>query len=179
MTLFSHLSRTGRLPPDGGASRAYGQDALSQNAPGRYALVHLAGSRNAPPVADPIHEDADRASRAFGLRVRKLRVREGLSQDGLAHTSGIHFTSIGRIEWGGREPRLTTIQSHRRRIGPWGGLRARSTRVSTPDNGLRRAACLGERAVFLTTSVIKPRASRPFSRRDRLPRVCRDPTYHH
>jgi len=60
-------------------------------------------------VADPIHEDTDRASRAFGLRVRKLRVREGLSQDGLAHTSGIHVTSIGRIERGGREPRLTTI----------------------------------------------------------------------
>lgn len=60
-------------------------------------------------MADPIHEDADRASRAFGLRVRKLRVREGLSQDGLAHTSGIHVTSIGRIERGGREPRLTTI----------------------------------------------------------------------
>jgi transcriptional regulator with XRE-family HTH domain len=60
-------------------------------------------------VADPIHEDADRASRAFGLRVRKLRMREGLSQDGLAHGSGIHVTSIGRIERGGREPRLTTI----------------------------------------------------------------------
>jgi transcriptional regulator with XRE-family HTH domain len=27
----------------------------------------------------------------------------------LAHSSGIHSTSIGRIERGGREPRLTTI----------------------------------------------------------------------
>jgi DNA-binding XRE family transcriptional regulator len=67
------------------------------------------GAATLPRVADPIHDDADRASRAFGLRVRKLRVREGLSQDGLAHTSGIHVTSIGRIERGGREPRLTTI----------------------------------------------------------------------
>jgi DNA-binding XRE family transcriptional regulator len=76
---------------------------------GHYALVQSAGSRNAPPVAVPIYEDPDRASKAFGRRVRELRAREGLSQDGLAHTSGIHLTSIGRIERGGREPRLTTI----------------------------------------------------------------------
>lgn len=60
-------------------------------------------------MAEPLYDDPDRASRAFGRRVRELRAREGLSQDGLAHTSGIHLTSIGRIERGGREPRLTTI----------------------------------------------------------------------
>lgn len=60
-------------------------------------------------MAEPLHRDPDRASRAFGQRVRELRAREGLSQDGLAHTSGIHLTSIGRIERGGHEPRLTTI----------------------------------------------------------------------
>lgn len=76
---------------------------------GHYALVQSAESRDAPPVAVPIYEDPDRASKAFGQRVRGLRAREGLSQDGLAHTSGIHLTSIGRIERGGREPRLTTI----------------------------------------------------------------------
>jgi transcriptional regulator with XRE-family HTH domain len=41
--------------------------------------------------------------------MRELRAREGISQDGLADSSGIHSTSIGRIERGGREPRLTTI----------------------------------------------------------------------
>lgn len=41
--------------------------------------------------------------------MRELRAREGISQDGLAHASGIHSTSIGRLERGGREPRLTTI----------------------------------------------------------------------
>jgi DNA-binding XRE family transcriptional regulator len=76
---------------------------------GHYALVQSVGSRNALPVAVPIYEDPDQASKAFGRRVRELRAREGLSQDGLAHTSGIHLTSIGRIERGGREPRLTTI----------------------------------------------------------------------
>jgi DNA-binding XRE family transcriptional regulator len=76
---------------------------------GHYALVQSAGSRDAPPVAVPIYDDPDRTSKAFGQRVREPRAREGLSQDGLAHTSGIHLTSIGRIERGGREPRLTTI----------------------------------------------------------------------
>ncbi len=76
---------------------------------GHYALVQSACNGNAPLVAVPIYEDPDRASKAFGQRVRELRAREGLSQDGLAHTSGIHLTSIGRIERGGREPRLTTI----------------------------------------------------------------------
>lgn len=41
--------------------------------------------------------------------MRELRAREGISQDNLARESGIHPTSIGRIERGGREPRLTTI----------------------------------------------------------------------
>lgn len=60
-------------------------------------------------MAKPLYDDPDRASKAFGRRIRELRAREGLSQDGLAHTSGIHLTSLGRIERGGREPRLTTI----------------------------------------------------------------------
>ncbi|HEX4669229.1 MAG TPA: helix-turn-helix transcriptional regulator [Solirubrobacterales bacterium] len=60
-------------------------------------------------MAAPLYDDADLASRSFGERMRELRAREGISQDGLSHTSGIHSTSIGRIERGGREPRLTTI----------------------------------------------------------------------
>jgi transcriptional regulator with XRE-family HTH domain len=60
-------------------------------------------------MATPLYDDADRASRAFGDRMRELRAREGVSQDGLADASGMHPTSIGRIERGGREPRLTTV----------------------------------------------------------------------
>lgn len=84
---------------------------------GQYALGQSAGSRDATSMAMPIYEDPDRASKAFGQRVRELRAREGLSQDGLAHTSGIHLTSIGRIERGGREPRLTTIQKLAKGLG--------------------------------------------------------------
>lgn len=56
-----------------------------------------------------IYEDSDRLSRAFGARMRQLRTREGFSQDNLARESDIHPTSIGRLERGGREPRLSTI----------------------------------------------------------------------
>jgi DNA-binding XRE family transcriptional regulator len=84
---------------------------------GQYALVQSADSSHADLMAVPIYGDPDRASKAFGRRVRELRAREGLSQDGLAHTSGIHLTSIGRIERGGREPRLTTIQKLAKGLG--------------------------------------------------------------
>lgn len=60
-------------------------------------------------MASPLYEDPDQASAAFGQRMRELRAREGISQDGLARESDVHPTAIGRIERGGREPRLTTI----------------------------------------------------------------------
>jgi len=60
-------------------------------------------------MADPLYADSDRASRAFGERMRELRAREGVSQDGLARETDVHPTSIGRLERGGREPKLTTI----------------------------------------------------------------------
>jgi len=75
----------------------------------RYALVHRDGSRHAPDMAAPLYDDPDRASRAFGDRMREVRKREGVSQDGLAREADIHPTSIGRLERGGREPKLTTI----------------------------------------------------------------------
>jgi transcriptional regulator with XRE-family HTH domain len=49
------------------------------------------------------------AAVAFGQRLRELRAERAVSQDQLAYRTGIHPTAIGRIERGGREPRLTTI----------------------------------------------------------------------
>ncbi len=46
---------------------------------------------------------------AFGKRLRELRTEHGLSQDDLARRTGVHPTAIGRLERGGREPRLKTI----------------------------------------------------------------------
>lgn len=60
-------------------------------------------------MAVPLYDDPDRASAAFGQRMRELRAREALSQDGLAREADVHPTAIGRIERGDREPRLTTI----------------------------------------------------------------------
>jgi transcriptional regulator with XRE-family HTH domain len=48
-------------------------------------------------------------SAAFGQRLRELRAERGISQDQLAHLTGIHPTAIGRFEWGAREPRLRSI----------------------------------------------------------------------
>jgi transcriptional regulator with XRE-family HTH domain len=45
----------------------------------------------------------------FGQRMRELRAERGISQDQLAHRTGIHPTAIGRLERGAREPRLSTI----------------------------------------------------------------------
>lgn len=75
-----------------------------------YALVRSVGSRHAPNrMASPL-DDSKRASRAFGQRMRDLRKRQGgMSQDDLARETGIHPTSIGRLERGNREPKLTTI----------------------------------------------------------------------
>jgi transcriptional regulator with XRE-family HTH domain len=95
-------------------------------------------------MAVPIYEDPDRASKAFGQRVRELRTREGLSQDGLAHTSGIHLTSIGRIERGGREPRLTTIMKLAQGLGVEPGeLTNGLTAVAEPTATRSRADCSG------------------------------------
>lgn len=46
---------------------------------------------------------------AFGQRLRELRAERGVSQDQLAHRTGIHPTAIGRFERGDREPRLRSI----------------------------------------------------------------------
>lgn len=61
------------------------------------------------PAMAKLYDDPDRASKAFGNRMRELRHREGVSQDTLAREADIHPTSIGRLERGGREPKLTTI----------------------------------------------------------------------
>jgi transcriptional regulator with XRE-family HTH domain len=56
----------------------------------------------------PFYDDPERLSQAFGARLRELRDGK-LSQDGLSHETGIHSTSIGRLERGNRDPRLSTI----------------------------------------------------------------------
>ena len=46
---------------------------------------------------------------AFGQRVRELRNARGLSQEELAHRAGMHYTYVGGIERGERNPALVNI----------------------------------------------------------------------
>lgn len=46
---------------------------------------------------------------AFGRRVRELRKARGFSQEELAHRAGLHYTYVGGIERGERNPALINI----------------------------------------------------------------------
>jgi transcriptional regulator with XRE-family HTH domain len=45
----------------------------------------------------------------FGVNLRKIRKRAGLSQEALGHASGLHSTEVGRLERATRDPRLGTL----------------------------------------------------------------------
>jgi transcriptional regulator with XRE-family HTH domain len=45
----------------------------------------------------------------FGRRVRELRKARGFSQEELAHRAGLHYTYVGGIERGERNPALINI----------------------------------------------------------------------
>lgn len=45
----------------------------------------------------------------FGENLRRLRRREGLSQEGLAVRASIHRTEVGNLERGKRIPRIDTL----------------------------------------------------------------------
>ncbi|OUE08619.1 XRE family transcriptional regulator [Clavibacter michiganensis] len=49
------------------------------------------------------------AAAEFGARVREQRQRIGISQETLAELSGIHWTALGKIERGQRNPSLRNI----------------------------------------------------------------------
>jgi len=46
---------------------------------------------------------------SFGLTLRSIRLKRGLSQQGLADKSGYHRTYIGLLEGGQKSPSLRTI----------------------------------------------------------------------
>lgn len=54
---------------------------------------------------------------AFGLAVRDLRERAGLSQEELGYRSDLHRTYISMLERGERLPSITTISKVARALG--------------------------------------------------------------
>ena len=49
--------------------------------------------------------------RAFGKRVRELRKSRGWSQEQMGEASDLHWTYIGQVERGERNPTLLTVQA--------------------------------------------------------------------
>ncbi|MBI3887990.1 helix-turn-helix transcriptional regulator [Candidatus Microgenomates bacterium] len=53
----------------------------------------------------------------FGKHLRKLRDEKGWTQEGLANKAGMHFTYIGQIERGLRNPSLINLERLARALG--------------------------------------------------------------
>jgi DNA-binding XRE family transcriptional regulator len=85
------------------------QSALNQSALDQVAATHLSSNVELRQIGELLDQNPEAARIAFGLRLRQLRLKRGLSQDNLAERTDVHSTAIARFERGAREPRLTTI----------------------------------------------------------------------
>jgi transcriptional regulator with XRE-family HTH domain len=57
----------------------------------------------------------------FGQHLRKLRLEKGWTQEDLADKAGMHFTYIGQIERGLRNPSLINLHKLAKALGVDGG----------------------------------------------------------
>lgn len=57
-----------------------------------------------PPSTD------DCAVGALGTNLREAREKLGLTQEQVAHRSGVHATEVSRIEGGKRDPKVSTLE---------------------------------------------------------------------
>ena len=72
--------------------------------------------------------------RAFGLRVRQLRLSRGLSQEALADLAGVHRTYVGSIERGERNISFLNIEALAEALGAApGSLFERPVRLRNPE----------------------------------------------
>ena len=55
--------------------------------------------------------------KAFGEHLRELRKKKGLTQEELADKAGMHFTYVGQIERGLRNPSLVNLHKLAKALG--------------------------------------------------------------
>lgn len=61
--------------------------------------------------------DRDKTLRRFGRALAQVRQEAGLSQEELAHRSGLHRTYVGGLERGERNPTLMTVLALAKGLG--------------------------------------------------------------
>jgi transcriptional regulator with XRE-family HTH domain len=61
--------------------------------------------------------DAAKPQAALGEAIRRMRRREGLTQEELAFRAGVHPTWISRLESGRSDPRWSSVRSVARGLG--------------------------------------------------------------
>lgn len=76
----------------------------------------LRAERLAAPEAQQAYDAAARAFR-LGEEVRRLRIARGLSQQELAKRMGLPQSVVARLEAGGVEPRLSTLDRVAQALG--------------------------------------------------------------
>ncbi len=80
------------------------------------AWSELRAERLAAPEAQQAYDAAARAFR-LGEEVRRLRMTRGLSQQELAERVGLRQSVVARLEAGGAEPRLSTLDRVAQALG--------------------------------------------------------------
>lgn len=99
----------------------------------RRAWSEVRAERLTVPEAQQAYQEAARAFR-IGEEVRRLRIERGLSQQELAERIGLSQSVIARLEAGGVEPRLSTLD----RVAKALGVEVEVRFLAPPEEDVRR-----------------------------------------
>ena len=66
--------------------------------------------------------DSEKIKREFGKHLKELRKERGWTQEELAERADMHFTYVGQIERGIRNPSLVNLYKLAKALGVKGGL---------------------------------------------------------